>query len=157
MPTSVIKGVVTLSGLVALIPGAIRDLLLVAVLFIALDTVSGWWLAARRGRASSHRLRGGLVPKLLQYSLIIALATGVAIITHQWAVFGAGIGAVIAVEAASMLENLIQIEQNGGAPLGPARPFLQRLARYFAVASNDGLIVTGGAASSDREKVNNGS
>lgn len=135
MPAGALKvGMAFAGGLLAAIPQAIREGVIVLTLFITLDTITGVYLAARKGAVSSHTMREQLSSKLFQYASFIGLGGGMALLSHQWALLGAGIGVCLCCEASSIIETLLKLEKMGGAPLGPARPFLLRVEKYFDVA-----------------------
>lgn len=113
-------------------PGAVRDLALVATVFIVLDTLTGLWCAAVCRAVRSRKLSEGLVTKAAQYAILVGLAGGAALLAHNWGPLIAGLSAIVAIEAVSMLENLARLERHGGVNLGPARPLIQRLQKYLA-------------------------
>lgn len=126
-----------LSTLQRAVPDRIRDLVLVVVLFIVLDTMSGMWLAAKQAKLRSKRMKDSLISKCLQYACLGGLGGGVSILADSWSPFGAAIGAIVGIETLSIIENLTHLEQCGGTPLGPARPFLRKIAKYLQVQECD--------------------
>ena len=128
--------VAMLTAGLGLIPGSIRDSMIVCVLFIGLDTLAGVYLAARCGHIRSRKMREQFVAKLTQYGLIIGLGGGAALISKTNVVLQAAFGAVIAIEVVSIIEKVLLLEKCGGAPLGPARPFLRRIEKFFAVVES---------------------
>lgn len=136
MRTLVIKGAagIVLAALTLVcgsIPGLVREMALVATLFITLDTATGFVAAAASRNVSSHTMRLRLLFKTAQYALLVGLGAGVAILAHSWLPIAASLSAIVGIETVSMCENLTRLEQSGGVPLGPVRPLIQRLARYL--------------------------
>jgi hypothetical protein len=134
LPVDVLKALTGMvAGFVATLPDGIRNAILVATMLTILDTITGMWLAARKGEFSSNVMRAQLAPKLLQFATIAVFGGGASLVSGISAPFGAAVGIIIGIEMASNLENLHRLEQCGGAPLGPFRPLIERLGRYFAV------------------------
>lgn len=121
-------------ALLAAVPWAVRTLVLVALTLTMLDTVTGVWLAGREKRVSSHTMRDQLAAKSFQFLIIGTLGACGAVVTSMWEPFGASVGLIVAIEAKSNIENLLRLEQTGGAPLGPFRPLVWKLGAVFAVS-----------------------
>lgn len=125
----------------AFLPGRSRDILLVLITLIAVDSITGVWLAARKGALKSRTFSEKLCAKLLQYTLITALGAAASVVTLQPSVFVGAVGVCLWVESLSLVENLALLEKNGGAPLGPARPFINKIVSYLAVTAGEPVTV----------------
>lgn len=123
----------TISAMVTTVPWGIKASVVVAFCLTLTDTLTGIWLAGRDKRFRSRTVRDMLAAKALQFLIICTMGAGASLIIQEWHAFGAAIGIIVGIEAASNLENLTKLEHNGGAPLGPFRPAIMRLSKYFAV------------------------
>lgn len=121
-----------LSGVVYAVPESIRMAVLAACILTLVDTVTGFWIAARKGEATSFKMRHKLATKLFEFMTIGALGAVGWMLSQSFVPLGISFAIIIGIEAASNLENLSWLEANGGAPLGPFRPALKRLGSYFA-------------------------
>lgn len=133
-----------LAGFAATIPWGIKASVMVAFGLTVTDTMTGIWLAARERKIRSHTMRDMLAAKALQFIIIGSLGAGASLIIQEWHAFGGAIGIIVGIEAASNLENLTRLEHSGGAPLGPFRPMIWRLSKYFAVVEPPQTVRPGG-------------
>ncbi|OGF05218.1 MAG: hypothetical protein A2W00_04530 [Candidatus Eisenbacteria bacterium RBG_16_71_46] len=114
-------------------PQAVREQTVVVLLFVLLDTITGVWLAAHGGAVQSKKLTTRLVAKLLQYSLLVGVATGAALLAKSWFVISGALMAIIGIESISIIENMALLERAGGVKVVLFRAFLQSAGRYLAV------------------------
>lgn len=128
----------SVGGLVAAMPNHTKETALVAFIFTTVDTLTGMWVAKRRENISSKKMREGLANKCVQFSQIIALFAGAAILMHEWRMLTAGFGLLIGIEAHSILEKNIWLERNGGVPY-PAfvQEALQKVGKYFEISKSE--------------------
>lgn len=115
-----------------LVPAQIEMAGMIALLFLLVDAVTGSVVAMASGTVSSAAARRKTLAKLAQYFGIVSLGGGASLLMGVWGFYGAAIGAVVAIEALSIIENLVRLE-SVGVKLGPARPLLSRLSRFFDV------------------------
>jgi hypothetical protein len=83
----------------------------------------------------SFTMREKLAAKCKQFVIILSMGTCGSIASKSWVAFGLSMSAIIAIEFTSNLENLTWLENNGGAPLGPARPLLVKIAQVLDIGS----------------------
>lgn len=156
MPAGVLKNGLALMGAIfGSIPTGAQDGFKVLLILLLIDTLTGVWLAFRKREFHSARSRGMLVPKLLQYACITGLGWGGAQISHFDHCMTGAVAVCVLIEVASILENLNKLERYGGAPLGPARPFLSKVNTYFAVVETRESVTrtTVSAVEAEKEKV----
>ncbi len=110
-------------------PEAIQMVKVVTVL-VALDTLTGVWLAIVERRLSSREAFVRLVSKLAQFTIFFTLAFAMTILTHQWAIVSGALFGLIGLEALSLVDKMQRLERYG-VPLGPLRPIIRRMSRYF--------------------------
>lgn len=115
-------------------PDSIERLLLASLLLLLADFVTGVAVAAYYRRVSSHEARRRTLAKCAQYFGLVSLGAAAALLTGQWVYLAAGWGCVSAIEALSVLENLVRL-QAAGVKLGPIAPALTALGKVFAVAA----------------------
>jgi hypothetical protein len=121
-----------LAGLVYAVPDSIRKAVLAFAILVLMDTVTGCWIATRKGTFNTYTMRHKLFTKALEFMTILALGCAGYLVSLSYVPLGITVAILIGIEAASNLENLAWLEHNGGAPLGPFRPALKRLSGYFA-------------------------
>lgn len=121
----------TFCALVAGAPALLHKSALVALAFLALDSLTGWICAGFDHDWSSHVMRVKMRAKCAQYAVILVSAAGAGLLGGSWNFLVAGWWAIIAIEAHSNLENVLKW-QKFGADLGPAKPLLDLLSQFFA-------------------------
>lgn len=130
------SAVAVVAGVYAAMPDHVRMGAQVMVLFLVLDGITGVHRAARKGEVSSHRMRGGLWTKLRQYAGIVGIFGGISILTQSAYSLTAGLIIVTAMEATSIIENVLYLQTHGGAPLPRwAVELLMSKQKYFAGAA----------------------
>lgn len=131
---SVATGVGVVAGWIGvahqLIPDQIEILTGVVLLLSLADMLTGLVVAAACGKVSSTQARLKAFAKFAQYLGLVCLGAGASLLTQQWGFYGAAWGCIAAIEALSVIENLVRLE-SVGVKLGPARPLLSKLARFF--------------------------
>lgn len=127
-----------LMDLLRLIPEHVHTMTIAAMILGVADLVTGVVLAAARGKLSSREARIKTLSKAAQFFGLIALGAAIAVITRNWLWYAGSWGAVVAIESLSIVENLAGLESTG-ARLGPARPFLRSVARFFATTGENDL------------------
>lgn len=121
-----------------MIPEQVHSITIAAMILGIADLVTGVVLAAARGKLSSREARIKTLSKGAQFFGLVALGAAIAVITRNWLWYAGAWGAIVAIEALSILENLSGLETTG-AKLGPARPFLRSLGRFFATTGDTDL------------------
>lgn len=117
-------------------PQLIRDAVVVSVVFLLADTLTGFIRACMEGRARSRSLLRGVTAKGVQYTLLFTLFGGAAILAHNVYINLGAFGIIIGVESVSIIENLYAMERLGGVKLPRwARDLVGRVGKYLAVAS----------------------
>ena len=111
-------------------PAVLQTQCYVALLFVAADTLSGVYVAGRAGQLKSSKLRNYLFAKMMQYSCIMVLSSGIGMLTKNWIFPESGASAIIMFEGLSLIENMSKIEQYG-VNMGPIRPLLAFFAKYM--------------------------
>lgn len=124
-------GIVALMEFLARVPGSVREICVVVMAFIVVDTLTGILAAGLTGEIASRKMTAKLVAKLVQYTILIAICSGAALLAKNWTFVSAGLMGIIGIEFVSMLENLVKLEKHGGVKLGPIRPILERVGRYL--------------------------
>jgi phage-related holin len=129
----------TAAGILAILssaPQLIRDAVIVTVVFILMDTFTGFVRACLEGRARSRSLLRGVTAKAVQYVLLFTLFGGAAILSRNVYMNLGAFGIIIGVESVSIIENLYAMEKVGGVKLPRwARSLVGRVGKYLAVAS----------------------
>lgn len=108
-----------------------KRLVLVSAAFVVLDTAIGFLAAVLLGRVASRSMYRMLVSKLLQYALLIIVCAGASLLAQSYALLMAGIYFIIYTEFVSMVETMVRLQRDG-VNMGPAKPLLNRLSKYFA-------------------------
>lgn len=109
--TAAVTGIIAAFGD---IPSVLHDTVLVAVLFVLMDTLTGCLVAWIAGEMRSRKILRGLLAKACQYTLLVSLFGGAALLGHSYAILGASFGIVIGIEAVSIIENIYLLETMGG-------------------------------------------
>lgn len=112
-------------------PETVRQLVIACLIFMAADLLTALVGAALAGKVSSAQMRKGLVAKSAQYAGLLCLGTGAAVLAQTWLPVQAGLGAIVAIEGVSIVENMKRIQTLGGVNLGPANGFLNWVGRFF--------------------------
>lgn len=123
----------SITALSAFLPQSIEGLILAAGLLTLTDTITGYAISRRTGKTTSFTMRQKLASKSQQFLTIMAMGVSGSILSRSWVPIGLSFSGILAIEFASNLENLIWLEHNGGAPLGPARPYLMRIAQALGI------------------------
>lgn len=130
----------SMGALLGAVPWTIQSMVIVTFTLTLLDTITGIWLAAIDGSIRSHKMRTGIASKSLQFLTIGILGACATFITGLWHPLGAAVGLIVAIEAASNLENVLRLEKCGGVRLGKFRPALLKLGEFFAVGQESAVI-----------------
>jgi phage-related holin len=112
------------------LPSEAVQMIEVVTVLVALDTLTGVWLAIVERRLSSREAFVRLVSKLAQFTIFFTLAFTMATLTHQWAIVSGALFGLIGLEGLSLVDKMQRLERYG-VPLGPLRPIIRRLSRYF--------------------------
>lgn len=126
------------ADLLRLIPEQVHAMTIAAMILGVADLVTGVTLAAARGKLSSREARIKTLSKAAQFFGLVALGAAIAVVTRNWLWYAGAWAAVVGIEGLSILENLSGLETTG-AKLGPARPFLRSLGRFFATTGETDL------------------
>lgn len=123
----------SLAILSACLPQYIQGLIWACCVLTLSDTLTGCMISRRKGVSSSGKMRRMTAEKAGQFLTILALGTAGSLGVGDWVPFGLSLSAIIAIEVASNIENLAWLEHHGGAPLGPARPFLLKISQTLGL------------------------
>lgn len=140
--TFAVGSLASLIGLLSAAPASIHTFAVVVVFLVCVDTITGVIAAAVCKEFRSSRMRQKVVVKVLQYSTLFALGYTFTIIVQAWFCLNWALGAIVAIEVGSLLENLARLRKYGGISMGPADKFINIVAQYFEVTQDTGSITT---------------
>lgn len=130
-PKSFAAIITGITALHSFIPNQIEYLTLSGLCLIIIDGITGLAVAAAYGNISSTKARLKLIAKSAQYFGLLGLSAIVSLLAQTWLFYGAGWASLCAIEAISVMENLVRLE-GVGVKLGPAKPLLRRISKFFA-------------------------
>ena len=138
------------AGIGSPMPQQVLELLGVAGLCVAGDTLFGLWLAYVQGKMRVRYAARMAVSKLVQYAALLLAFTAAALLADSWFWINAGLMGVISIEVLSLLTTATHLQAHG-VNLGPIQPLLQRLQKYLLHNMED-LEQHGTTKNRDRER-----
>lgn len=127
------------AGVGSPMPSDLAEIGWIVVVFVALDTLTGVVAAGILREVRSRTLTTMLVSKLIQYAILLCLATGAAVMFDSWYPVRIAMGGICLIESISMIETLTKL-QASGVNLGPIAPVIDRVGKYFAVSIDSAAI-----------------
>lgn len=102
-----------------------------AVLF-GMDTAAGIWLAGLKGELASWKMSRMLVSKIFLFGTIITPFMVAALLSGSTVALLSGLAVLGYIEVLSLHETALRLETHAGVNLGPVKPYLDRIRKYFA-------------------------
>jgi phage-related holin len=132
----------TAAAFFAAMPANVKTFAFIALMMVIIDTISGVFTAIVCKEVKSCKMRTHLVAKTIQYTILTACAFTATIAFESWFFVSACFTAIVAIEASSMIENLVKLQEQGGANLGPAARYVHILGQFFEAAPVSVNVIT---------------
>lgn len=132
----------TLIAFITAMPDNVKTFAFIAIIMVAIDTISGVITAIVCHNLKSSKMRTHLIAKTTQYTIFATCGFAFTLAIQAWFPIEFCLSAIIACEVLSMLENLEKLQQVGGANMGPAAKFIRIVGTFFEASQESVNVVT---------------